>query len=508
MEIERELLDGKPLLSPEEFKTALQELTESSMNRDAGTLNFAGVPIPLDWAYENFLVVGEPGSGKSLIHRMLMNSLFNGDVKNRFRAIINDQKGDLIPYLASLGLLIRDNSLKLLNLMDPRSVQWDIAADITNPIDVHELVDELFTLENQGNDPYWCNKAKEITRGVLRSLIRRYTCNWTFAQFIGFIDLGFEELLDVLEWTAENRGVVTRLRRLNASTPKTVDTILDVIASHLEQYKTIATLAEMSRRGKVSAKEFFAENYSLIMRVPADATRTHAMYNRLFFKQLAKAFLKQTPQKQKDGTYSHTFMLLDEFAAMGKIEELPALLEEGRDRGIVVSIAFHDIDQIKNIYGEVTLSLLSRFRHMAILNTNHRATQEWAADVFGEVTEVVTIAGKSNQVSQQAIGERRFSSLRTLSETANFQGTIHPHPLISPSSFAVQSPTVTGTINGHFRISGLNVFKSLPMAWILGNIPAPSDQIQATRLHDLSTVQLYDGTEFYRAAIPQTTTMH
>jgi hypothetical protein len=487
---ERILIEGTPLLSKSEFKNRIGCIRNKMMH--GNMLNFGGLMIPEDWAYENFLIVGMQGSGKSLITSMFLKSLLdNKQGKHSNRFIINNQKDDIIPIMYSYGYTFEDENLKYLNLLDKRSSRWNIAEDIRDIVGIREVIAELIHREEDGKEKYWDDMARTLAEAVMLSYVRRYNTEWTFSQFLSFVDMPLAELVEVLSWTPENSGVLGRIVSMLEHSPKTLNQIIDSTAQRLRSYKLVGVLSDKASSG-ISAQEFVTSHYSVVMRVPPEARETVGTYNRIFLRQVAKHFLSQ-PSKEEHGVIrDRTYFILDEFAALGRIEELQELLDLGRDRGLSVLIAFHDIDQVIKNYKEEAHSVLARFGNVALLRTSHAATQQWGSGLFGTKKELVVVESKSNQVSTQSVNSRVSSPVATWSNSRSVQGTMMENPVVSPTQFRVPPTRITGEIHGHFLTFIGGCYYSIPIEYALRNVKSGMAGVQAYDPHDLSSVRL-DG---------------
>src|SRR5882724_8332844 len=83
--------------------------------------------LPHNVAYGHLAIVGVTGSGKTMLQRLLMQSVLPAIKDGRGqRALIYDAKQDMLSLLAGMSL---NAPVHLLNPLDARSVAWDIAAD-------------------------------------------------------------------------------------------------------------------------------------------------------------------------------------------------------------------------------------------------------------------------------------------------------------------------------------------------------------------------------------------
>ena len=140
--------------------TASRREQRTSSSNDHLTL--AGVPVaPLDET-KHFKLIGTTGTGKSTaIRELLQGALRRGD-----RAVIADPDAGYLKryYDPNRGDLI-------LNPFDPRSVKWDLFAEIKNPYDFEQLARSLIP-DGAGEDRVFRQFAQVFLAEVLRQAHR------------------------------------------------------------------------------------------------------------------------------------------------------------------------------------------------------------------------------------------------------------------------------------------------------------------------------------------------
>jgi type IV secretory pathway TraG/TraD family ATPase VirD4 len=147
--------------SPDQYKrgTILRaRAPQSSRSASATGLTIGGVAIPPSDETKHFKLIGTTGAGKSTAMReMLSSALARGD-----RAIIADPDGG---YLARFLDPTRGDVI--LNPFDPRTVRWDLFAEIDKPYDVDQLARSLIA---EGPDPSgyeWRGFARTLLGSIL-----------------------------------------------------------------------------------------------------------------------------------------------------------------------------------------------------------------------------------------------------------------------------------------------------------------------------------------------------
>src|SRR6185437_231557 len=120
----------------------------------------AGIDVPPLDETKHFKLIGTTGSGKSTaIREVLRTALARGD-----RAVIADPDG---AYLEHFYDARRGD--EILNPFDPRSVQWDLFAELRAPYDIDQLARALIADSPDLASREWRGYARTFLSCLLRS---------------------------------------------------------------------------------------------------------------------------------------------------------------------------------------------------------------------------------------------------------------------------------------------------------------------------------------------------
>ncbi|HMO84030.1 MAG TPA: type IV secretion system DNA-binding domain-containing protein, partial [Lacipirellulaceae bacterium] len=92
---------------------------------------------------------------------------------------------------------------------------------------------------------------------------------------------------------------------------------------------------------------------------------------------------------------ARTFLYLDEFEHLGRIEMMTSLAHRGADLKINMALAFHDLGTLKRVYDTDTEGILGDAHFQAFLKLRTISTSEWASNQIG--TCEVKVKQKSTQ---------------------------------------------------------------------------------------------------------------
>ena len=122
-------------------------------------LLWAGLPLPEHFSADSFLILGAVGSGKTVLLRMLLQSVV-ARIKpgTDWRALAYDAKQDTIGLLYGMGLHCK---VIILNPFDKRSYAWDMAKDINSPSAALQLA-SLIIPKEKGETAFFSLAARDL----------------------------------------------------------------------------------------------------------------------------------------------------------------------------------------------------------------------------------------------------------------------------------------------------------------------------------------------------------
>jgi DNA polymerase III delta prime subunit len=352
---------GRQEKSSAEIRSTYDQVREEG---DTGYL-WGGVAIPSQKATTHFLVAGASGSGKTLTLRLLMQSMLSKiEEGSDNRALIYDAKRDILSIIAGIN---NKCPVWILNPFDERCVAWEIGKDITTYAQVESLA-SILVPKGEKDDEFFLNATKQCLQGVVEVFMENGSGQW--------------ELRDIL---LAMRNKYT-LGALLASSPNTEDCleyltnndVMLTIKSKIGKYRVIAALWHRAKT-KISLTEWSKSNGILVMGKDNEAKDALDALNQVIFTRVAQLLLNKPEVK-----HPQHFIILDELASLGKLNQLKELAEEGRSKGVCLAIGFQSIKSLEDAYNEkVAKAITGQFEHKAFLKLNEAATAEWASKLIG-----------------------------------------------------------------------------------------------------------------------------
>ncbi|MGH7890537.1 MAG: type IV secretion system DNA-binding domain-containing protein, partial [Thermodesulfobacteriota bacterium] len=147
----------------------VQAMSDEIKPKDDKGFLFGGVSIPTFFKSLGMLLLGVPGSGKSLTIKHLMLQCFRGLIRgDATRGIIYDYKMEFLPFLKSIG--IPSEKIILFHGNHKDSAALDVQADMENVKDAIPIGFALIPPNPKEHAPFFTNGARNLLIAVLQAL--------------------------------------------------------------------------------------------------------------------------------------------------------------------------------------------------------------------------------------------------------------------------------------------------------------------------------------------------
>ncbi|MBO6690338.1 MAG: type IV secretion system DNA-binding domain-containing protein [Henriciella sp.] len=286
--------------------------------------------MSLDRESRHFLAWGSTGAGKTTAMLLLML----GAIRRGDKTLILDTKGDLTSKLPYIGGLIAPH--------DARSMKWDIAYDCRTPQEARELAARI--IPPSGSDPMWSNAARDIFIACIVSLQNVYRDAWSWGSLRDLVLADAETLLEVAE-----RHYPAATQYLSDPSNKTAQSVLTTFKAHMNIVLVLGDAWPQSAGGFSIRKWLELPNCNPII-LQRDGQ----------FPQLSKAWISGIisllasyagSPAMRENPSTRTWLFLDEFPQLERMDHFSTLLDVGRSKGISVVLGAQDLSQIRKTYG-------------------------------------------------------------------------------------------------------------------------------------------------------------
>lgn len=337
-------------------------LAEVKRRKDAAfrPVHFVGVPYPYGTEHEHTLAVGSPGSGKSqALHRLLESLRARGD-----RAVVYD------PELEYTKHHYDPATDAILNPYDQRSVAWSPYNDARDLPDLEKLAACIFKDPKSG-DPYWTRATRQIFTYAAYQLKQQHP-SATLEDLL----MVFFGPLKVLAKLVEGTPAGSHLA--GGSNGRT-DSLRSVLADGANSLVHLAgNRADFSIRDWVNAP---AKGGGILF---LSSPETHMTSLRPLLSFWSELVVSALLGRIDDRAMRTTWIVLDEFPSLGKVESLASGPERLRKYGGAVVLGMQQVSQIQEIYGhEIAQTIIGQCATKLILRCQDPETAKHMAEQLG-----------------------------------------------------------------------------------------------------------------------------
>ena len=430
----------------------------------ADGFSFGGYPLSFDDARLHFLVIGSPGSGKTCLILLLMQSACHRLVcgPEKVRMMVYDSKTDLVSKIAGMDG-VDPEQIRIMNPLDARCSAWDMARDLTNTFYAQEFAETLIPYDKTraGENSHFAITAQLFLAAIIEALNYRAALKWDFRDVLN-VARSTNRMLALFRSCPDTEELVEQ----HFSVEKTALAVKSSMDSYLRQFRPVAAIWHQAakERSKVSIREWIeGSGQILVLGNDPQAKAGLAAINRLLFDQAAKA-VRSVPGEPAD---KQSWFFLDELSELGELKALKDLLITGRSKNCAVVLGFQDIQGIDAAYQkENAREIIGQPQNIAVVHLNPAAseTKKWASECIGKW-----------EFKRHEHGYSSSRSIHGGSSSHNVQERFHIQDVLLPSQFESDLPKASAShgLTGLFRIrQGLirEGFPQLKSGWFLQHI--------------------------------------
>lgn len=442
----RQRIRGRELISFERIK----ELAASYTGPYWGFVALAEAS-----ATQHFAAIGSTGSGKTMLLRLLMQSVIPRIKKGSdSRALIYDAKSDILPILDGMGVTA---PVWILNPFDERSSAWEMGVDVTAPATAQQIATILVSPSKNESQPFFTDAARALLTGVMISFMKRSPGKWLLSDVI-HATRTTQSLAQVLSATEETKYLIEQYLGEGI----TANNILSSLATKLQPFEFIAAAWDRAE-SKISLKSWLASDSILVLGNDEAVRSALDSINRVIFRRIVELTLAES-----ESTTRRTWFFLDELRQAGALDGLNNLLTVGRSKGACVVLGAQDMEGLREVYGENRANeLLGLCGHKALLRLDSPITAKWASELFGTVEDLETRRSHSSSESKGE-GRSNTSSGSQVSEQHVVREVVLPSEFLS-----LPFPSRANGMIGYFlspEFGGAGYRAHISGEWIAGDL--------------------------------------
>jgi len=300
-----------------------------------------------------------------------------------------------------------------LSRLDPESL--DLAED------ANLLADALvYDPPGQAGEAHWNEEAKALIGGlILHAVCNAEPHNKTLAQVRDWLTGSPQEFHALLAAMQQSRGASGLIRRAaNRHLGKSEREAAGVLSSAQRHthFLDSARINQTMARSDFRFGDLKDTNATVFLVLPPERLDGFARWLRLMVAQAIQD-LARSPARPK----APVLFLLDEFAALGRLEPVERAFGLMAGYGLQLWPILQDIHQLRSAYGERSGTFLSNAGLIQIFNVADVDTASWVSRSMGDTTMTYQTTGTSSSRSAMQPFETKSASTTThLSRRALF----------------------------------------------------------------------------------------
>lgn len=334
-------------------------------------IELGDVPIPHGAEPYHFLIAGSTGAGKSVAITKILDSIRKrGDI-----AIVVDSGGEF------MSRYWREQTDYVLNPFDDRCAPWSPTADLEGPWDAEALSRSIIP-DGTGESKEWNGYAQTLVTSCMQALWDRN--RKSLADLLYMVQAApISELTQLLAGTSAAAQL---------SSEKTFGSIRTIAAKYLSAYSYL-----MNSDKPFSVSKFIRESKNGFLFLTYRDDQLDSLRNLIscVLDISARTILSLKPNGKR-----RVWLVIDEFASIGKVQSIEAVATKARKAGGCLVVGIQSISQLKDRYGEHSAqSILSCLSTWLVLRCADADTAEYMSKYIGEEQIVRTSVGSSNSDS-------------------------------------------------------------------------------------------------------------
>lgn len=412
---------GRQIISREEAERRAAEYLLNEVG-----IGWGGIKIP---DKTHFLFVGQTRSGKSLLIKLLTQQIFSlfGKGTNQ-RAVIYDASTELIPFLYAL---VGDRiPIYIFDPEDARCTAWKISEDIRTKDEALNLGKFIFPVGNgQGSkDEYFTEGPATVMAAVMDAFLLtnqermekgEEPIEWNLRD-VRLALSNEQNAKELLGRWPETREKLKYFESSNPDLDRTLINKFDRLDTTAARWHHSTT---REKRKALSLREFLGSKDSAILIIGGSSDVTIKAINHVIFEQLAALMLDKSVPSETD---SRTWLLLDEFSDIGKMETMGKLLSMGLKKGVRIVAAYQNIASVEKVYGAYDPAIIKSETATIAFLRQQGDTAKNASAFIGE-RDIERL--KVSTGSSQTIGAFHMTTSKNVEYVPDKEPVVSPHEL-------------------------------------------------------------------------------
>ena len=342
-------------------------------------LLFGGVPLHPDDRYENSLIIGSRGSGKTLLLRLLLQSIVPQIGRRPWKLVLLDGKNELYSVLCALT---DPAHITLTHPFDARSSAWALHEDIRSIEAALEFAAIYVPEDKRASQPFFDRAAGRLFYGVTVSFMEMKRTGQIPAYHFHDLIFACQDRHRLRQILAQSE-IGEQVARKYFDVPERLSDVIATLDTKLAPFEPLAE-SSAEATSTFSLRRYMAGGPPLLL-LGTDESNPVATqaFNRTLFYRLAEHLLARPNNDPADPDPPRTFVVIEEASKAGNLA-LDGLSVKGRGKGVVLHIITQSLAGLEAAYGkELTQETLGQFGNRALLRTDEPYTAQFCAELLG-----------------------------------------------------------------------------------------------------------------------------
>ena len=355
-------LRGSTRLAGKDAIAHLNHVLKSRVERRPDHEIAPGIAYPADLWTRHVLVVGGTGSGKSTAIKPLIQKI----AASGEQMLLFDPKSEFTENFPQPEIIAP---------WDRRSLAWDIARDMRNPLDMRRFA---ATMIRESQDPMWSNASRQLLVGLMIYLQATRGYEWGWLELSEMVSQPQTQLLSIMKvWHPE------AVRSVEKASVTTSGILINLASFCSAIFDLAEAWGSVPKERRISFVEW-SQGKSKFPQIILQGHGAYAELTKSYAEGIVGIFSAMVNSvEMRDNPNNKIWFIADEFAQLGKVPVRP-LFEVGRSRGVRCVVACQDFAQLEEIYGApMVKALIGMSGTMLIGQIMQGETAEQLCKAFG-----------------------------------------------------------------------------------------------------------------------------
>jgi type IV secretion system protein VirD4 len=288
--------------------------------------------------------------------------------------------GELGAHFQSLGFAPATyNPLDILDLNDPNVVATAQA-----------LAAAICPREKSGKDAYWNDSAASVLTAVLLWLTDQPGETKTLGRAREIVTLTRQQFKEQFLVKMAASSAFEGAIRENAApfidlAAETYSGVMSNLAQHT-RFLSDPQVKRATATSSFSMRDLMNRPTTVYLVIPPDRMDTQRTWLRLLITAGMQTYKHRNPATK----VQRCMFLIDEFAALGRLDEVPRDIATMAGYGVDFTLIIQGIDQLKEVYGDAHATILSNCAYKWFCNVNDLQSAEYLSRTLGKKTVATT----------------------------------------------------------------------------------------------------------------------